>query len=76
MKDVVCCVCGEDFDESELLEFERCGEQYWQENGCFFCPDCWDDFKRMSLEDQAAALLDESYTQERRLRSNEAVQRP
>lgn len=65
MKDVVCCICGEDYDESDLLEFERSGEQYWQENGCFFCPDCWDDFNRMSLEDQAAALLEAGATRKK-----------
>lgn len=63
MKDIVCRMCGEDFTEADLDDFRDMGEEYHWENGCFFCPDCWDTFNRMSLEEQAAELLGEGATQ-------------
>ena len=57
-KDIVCRLCGDAFNESDLDEFRDLGEEYHYENGQFFCPDCWDAFSRMTLEEQAAELLD------------------
>ena len=58
MKDIVCRMCGEDFTEGDLDDFRDLGEQYHWEKGCFLCPDCWDEFQRLTLEEQAAALLE------------------
>ena len=33
------------------------GETYYLEKGCFLCPDCWDMFQQMHLEEQARAAI-------------------
>ncbi len=57
MKEYICKECGEVFTDAELKEFREMGEAHHREKGCFFCPDCWDSFRRLTLEEQAAALL-------------------
>lgn len=57
MKEYVCKGCGETFTDADLRDFRDMGEAYHREKGCFLCPDCWDDFQRLTLEEQAAILL-------------------
>lgn len=56
----VCRFCGETFTQDELKDLRQMGERYHLSGGCFICPDCYDDFRRMPLEDQAKALLEEA----------------
>lgn len=56
-KTYVCFDCGERFTSEDLREFREWGEPYHKEKGCFLCPDCYDSFQRMTLEDQMDFLL-------------------
>lgn len=55
----VCRVCGERYTAADLKELREMGEAYHREKGCFFCPDCWDDFQRLPLERQAEILIND-----------------
>lgn len=55
--DIMCVICGETFTETDLAELREMGEAYHREEGCFLCPDCWDGFRRMDLEDQVKMAL-------------------
>ena len=37
------------------------GEAYHLEDGCFLCPDCWDKYRRLPLEMQASAAIDNDW---------------
>ena len=54
-----CASCKEVFTEDDLAFFKEVGEAYHREKGLFLCPDCYDDFNRLTLEGQAAFLLGE-----------------
>ncbi len=57
MNKVRCARCGDIFTTADLNELREMGEAYYIEKGCFLCPDCWDVFQRMSLEEQAQAAI-------------------
>ncbi len=57
MKGHTCEGCGDTFTDEELREFREMGEAYHLEEGCFYCPDCWDDFQRLELGKRAEILL-------------------
>ena len=57
MNKVGCARCGDIFTTADLNELREMGETYYLEKGCFLCPDCWDVFQRMSLEEQAQAAI-------------------
>lgn len=57
MNKVRCARCGDIFTTADLNELREMGEAYYLEKGCFLCPDCWDAFQRMSLEEQAQAAI-------------------
>lgn len=57
MNKVRCARCGDIFTTADLNELREMGETYYLEKGCFLCPDCWDVFQRMSLEEQAQAAI-------------------
>lgn len=57
MKKVRCARCGDIFATAELNEFREMGETYYLEKGYFLCPDCWDMFQQMHLEEQARAAI-------------------
>ncbi len=52
-----CTMCGDTFTEADLEEFQEMGEAYHREKGCFLCPDCWDTFQRLPLEEQASVAI-------------------
>lgn len=54
---VKCVMCGDTFTEADLAELREIGEAYHREKGCFLCPDCWDSFQRMPLEEQARVAI-------------------
>lgn len=53
----VCQVCGEQYTADDLKELREMGERYYHDKSCFFCPDCWDDFQRLPIEEQTEKLL-------------------
>ncbi len=55
--EIECVMCGDTFTEADLAELREMGEAYHREKGCFLCPDCWDTFQRMPLEDRARVAL-------------------
>ncbi len=55
--EIECTMCGDTFTEADLAEFQEMGEVYYHEKECFLCPDCWDVFQRMPLEEQAHIAL-------------------
>ena len=57
MKEYTCKSCGDTFTADDLREFREMGEAYNREKGCFLCPDCWDSFQRLPLEDQMQLLM-------------------
>ena len=57
MNKVRCARCGDIFTTADLNELREMGETYYLEKDCFLCPDCWDAFQRMSLEEQAQAAI-------------------
>ncbi len=55
--EIECTMCGDTFTETDLAEFQDMGEAYHREKECFLCPDCWDAYQRMPLEEQARVAL-------------------
>lgn len=57
-KTVICAWCRESYTSADLEELREMGEAYHLEDGCFLCPDCWDKYRRLPLETQASAAID------------------
>ncbi len=57
MIEIKCAMCGDTFTEADLADFEEMGEAYHREKRFFLCPDCWDDYQRMTLEQRADIAL-------------------
>ncbi len=55
--EIECIMCGDTFTETDLEEFQEMGEAYHREKRFFLCPDCWDAFQRMPLEEQARVAI-------------------
>ncbi len=55
--DRVCAGCGDRYTEADIKELAECGERCFKGRGFFLCPDCYDAFTRLDLEDQEAYLL-------------------
>ena len=45
-------MCGEEFTDEEIEEMLSMGEKIYCETTGFVCPDCYDDYYRLVLEDQ------------------------
>lgn len=54
---IVCSMCGEREELAALVELREMGEAYHHEKGCYLCPDCWDAFQRMPLEQQLRVAI-------------------
>ena len=54
----VCVHCKEEFDSFDLREFKQMGEKYYKDKGTFVCPDCYDYFEMLDLEEQFKSVLD------------------
>lgn len=54
---VMCRMCGESFTEDDLRELRGFNEPYWCDGEMFICPDCWDSFRRMDLEEQMKTAI-------------------
>ena len=52
-----CMFCEEKFTGVELKELKEIGEKYARTKHGFICPDCYDNFGRLSLEEQLLALF-------------------
>lgn len=59
--EIECAMCGDTFTEADLAEFQEMGEEYHREKKCFLCPDCWDTFQRMPLEEQARVAITDGW---------------
>lgn len=57
MNKVRCARCGDIFTTADLDELREMGEAYYLEKSYFLCPDCWDTFQQMHLEEQAQAAI-------------------
>lgn len=57
MNKVRCARCGDIFTTADLNELREMGEAYYLGKGYFLCPDCWDMFQQMHLEEQARAAI-------------------
>lgn len=57
MKKFKCLFCEDRFSEEDLAELKEMGEKYHLEAKQFVCPDCYDDLRRLPLEEQLKALL-------------------
>lgn len=53
-----CALCEEQFTDEDLEEMMEMGEVFHRESNYFICPDCYDDYRRMSLEDQLNILME------------------
>ena len=52
-----CVFCGQIYTDEELKELKGAGEPTGMNP--FLCPDCFDDFQKMNLEDQMIFLMSE-----------------
>lgn len=52
-----CLFCGDTYTNDEIRELKEMGEKMWKTEKEFVCPDCYDDLRRLPLEEQAKALL-------------------
>ena len=52
-----CKMCGEEYSKADLRELRMMGDDY--NRFPFICPDCWDNFQRLDLEDQEALLMND-----------------
>lgn len=50
-----CVSCGQTYTNEELKELKEAGEPIGMNP--FLCPDCFDDFQKMNLEDQLIFLM-------------------
>ncbi len=53
-----CALCEEQFTDEDLEEMMEMGEVFHRESNYFICPDCYDDYRRMCLEDQLSTLME------------------
>ena len=56
-EEIECVMCGETYTSDDLKELDDMGEHYHREEGCFLCPDCWDNFQRLPLEEQTKIAI-------------------
>jgi uncharacterized protein with PIN domain len=62
-----CLFCEDRYTDKDLAELNEMGEIYHLESKQFVCPDCYDDLRRLPLEEQLKALLERNkYEWERR----------
>ncbi len=54
---IQCSMCGEQFTADEVKELAEMGEPIQFYDGVFLCPDCYDSYSRLSLEEQFEAAL-------------------
>ena len=64
-----CLFCEDTYTKQDLAELDEMGEKYHLESDYepFVCPDCFDDFQRLPLEEQLKALsegVDYDWTKE------------
>jgi len=52
-----CALCGEQFTDDDLEDLMEMEETFHREGNYFICPDCYDDYRRMCLENQLIALM-------------------
>jgi len=52
-----CLFCEDTYTPQDLAELKEMGESYHLESKQFVCPDCYDDLRRLPLEEQLKALL-------------------
>ncbi|MGS0745584.1 hypothetical protein ACU70A_06490 [Syntrophomonas erecta subsp. sporosyntropha] len=57
MKDYTCLFCEDIYTDQDLASLKEIGEKYHLEAELFVCPDCYDDLRRLPLEEQLKALL-------------------
>ena len=53
---IKCRICGDAFTGEDVAHMGEFGDPYHYENGALICPDCYDRFSRLSLEDQMDTL--------------------
>ena len=53
----ICTKCGDLFTDEDLAELRKEHESFSMDP--FMCPDCYDRFSRMDLEDQFEDLMEE-----------------
>ncbi len=52
-----CEFCGALFTDNELEELREMGESFYLDESIFICPDCYDRFEHLSLEEQFEKVL-------------------
>jgi hypothetical protein len=52
-----CLFCEDTYTDQDLVELKEMGEECWKTKTQFVCPDCYDDLRRLPLEEQLKALL-------------------
>lgn len=57
IKKIKCLFCEDTYTEQDLSELKDMGEKYHLESKQFVCPDCYDDLRRLPLEEQLKALF-------------------
>lgn len=55
--DIQCSMCGELYTADEVKEAAEIGEPFQFYDGKFLCPDCYDSYSRLSLEEQFETAL-------------------
>ena len=53
-----CALCEEQFANDDLEEMKEMGKAFYHESNYFICPDCYDDYRRMCLEDQLSIVME------------------
>ncbi len=52
-----CLLCGEQYTRKDIRELQEMGEQFHRDRNSFICPDCYDRYSSLSLEEQFKLLL-------------------
>jgi len=52
-----CLMCGEEYTRQDIKELREMGEQFHHDRNCFICPDCYDYYSHLSLEEQLKLLF-------------------
>ncbi len=56
---IKCRICGDTFTPDDIEGMREIGDPFHYENGALICPDCYDRFSHLTLEDQLHTLTED-----------------
>lgn len=54
-----CLMCNEEYSRQDISDLREMGEEFYRSCDCFICPDCYDHYSSLSLEEQTQLLLEQ-----------------